>query len=138
MSRAIPVPNDDARKRLRLLRMVVDALETQAAVCKLIGVDSSTMSRWLSGKHGAPDYHVLLAAIKRTLTRRPDLAPVFVAVLVHDLLDLHGHWHPGVREEDCELSEGEDAAFELTDPTDPTGERAAVALLKQIKTEAAR
>ena len=131
MSRAIPVTPDDARKRLRLLRLVVDALQTQAALCRLLGVDSSTMSRWLSHERFAPDWYIVHAAIRRTLTRHPDLTEVFAQALLHDVLGLHGTWSIAEAEDPCALSDNDDGNLELTDPTDPNGERAALHLIDE-------
>jgi hypothetical protein len=124
MNRAIPVTADDGRKRLKLLRLVVDALQTQAALCRLLGLESSTVSRWLSHERFAPDWHVVHAAISRTITRHPDLAAVFAQALLHDTLGLHGSWTPKDADEDCELSEGsENGSVRLLDPSGTSGAR---------------
>lgn len=93
--RAIPVTAEDARQRLHLLRLVVQAMGTQAEVADILGVDSSTMSRFVSREKHAPEWHVVYAAIRGAIKRYPDLASVFVAELASELFGVHGRWLPG-------------------------------------------
>jgi DNA-binding transcriptional regulator YdaS (Cro superfamily) len=95
---ALPVPAADPARRIRLLRMVVDALDTQAEAARMLCVEPSTLSQWLSGKR-CPEWHMVHEAVKRTLRRRPELAPVFVEVFASEILDLDGSWKPRPDEE---------------------------------------
>jgi hypothetical protein len=95
---ALPVPAADPARRIRLLRMVVDALDTQAEAARMLCVEGSTLSQWLSGKR-CPEWHMVHEAVKRTLRRRPELAPMFVEVFASDVLDLDGTWKPHAGDE---------------------------------------
>lgn len=94
MSNTIPAPDHDAPKRRRLLNMVADVLGTQAEMARMLRMESSTISQWLSGKRGPPDWHVVHEAIKRLLRRNPEAAPAFVEVMAADLFETEGTWKP--------------------------------------------
>jgi transcriptional regulator with XRE-family HTH domain len=74
--------------------MVADVLGTQAEMARMLRLESSTISQWLSGKRGAPDWHVVHEAIKRVLRRHPEAAPAFIETIAGDCFEAEGTWRP--------------------------------------------
>lgn len=112
----IPVPVGDAAKRVRILHLLADVLGTQSRLAEVIGVGESTLSQWFRGLREPDEWHVILAAVGRTIRRCPEHEQRIVEVVALELFDARGTWVP-----DVEPGDARSLAEESSDVTEAHG-----------------
>jgi transcriptional regulator with XRE-family HTH domain len=96
----LPVPADDAPRRLRILHLLADVLGSQAELAKAIGVERSTLSQWFGAKREPDGWAVVLQAAQKTIRRHPEHEAVLVRSIAAELLDVEGAWLPALESDD--------------------------------------
>lgn len=90
-----PIPETDADRALlrRLLARAADPWSRIEDLGAVLGLDRSTVSKYISGARGVA-WHVVVAALRRTARRHPEAVPGIVEALAAEVLDARGRWVP--------------------------------------------
>lgn len=111
MAARMDPPKDDAQKRLSLFELLSDVLVTQTETARVVGVDASTISLWLHGKREPEGWHIVHAAVKEAIQRRPASASRLIEFFAEHIFGARGRWVP---ETDRKLGEYADESADLT------------------------
>jgi hypothetical protein len=114
---AIPPHPDDLRSLRDLLHLAVSVYRSQTLVAKELGIDRTTVGKYLSGERTEGlGWHVVVAALRGAAREHPDQAPRIVQAMAERWLDLEGIWVPHGKPTGRSFEE------ELGDVVDATGE----------------
>lgn len=92
---SIPETEDDRRSLRDLLHLAVGVVRTQAAVARELGVDRTTVGKYLSGDRASGlGWHVVVAALRGAVREHPEAASRVVQEIAERWLDLRGTWVP--------------------------------------------
>jgi hypothetical protein len=94
---AIPPHPDDARSLRDLLHLAVRVFRTQVALGVELGIDRTTVGKYLSGERAQGlEWHVVVAALRGAVRVYPGSAALVVQTVAERWFDLRGTWVPDV------------------------------------------
>lgn len=124
---SIPETEDDRLSLRDLLHLAVSVFRSQTAAAKELGVDRTTINKYLHGsREEGLGWHVVVAALRGAAREHPEAAARIVQQVAERWLDLKGTWTPEVNptgrsliEESADVTQAQGKVLELARSQDP-------------------